>query len=283
MKRIFVLFVVLAAFWGGIWVTAKAQKMTAEDIIAKSLDAIGTSSDRAKITNITIIGESAFAQGSSTAEMSPGKCALASEGNKSLFAMTFTIPLYPLEKIIYDGKNVDVAYGRPGVRSGLGEFMADYQGIIKDGLVGGVLLNGWSFYDIGSRNVKVSYEGTKKVDGREVYALSYAPKKGSDARIRVYFEKDTFRHVRTEYRVSSSAQMGADPNMSAAQSENRKELTEDYSDFKTENGLTLPHTYKLHYYKQENHASREYFYTLTLKDFYFNTKLEASTFDINAK
>ena len=51
-----------------------------------------------------------------------------------------------------------------------------------------------------NKKAKLSLEGTKKIDGKENYVLSYSPKGGSDVDINLYFDKETFRHTRTEYK-----------------------------------------------------------------------------------
>ncbi len=260
-----------------------AQKLKPEEIIGRSLDAIGTTDARGKIANITMIGDSGFNQGSSVGFQSSGRVAISSEGNKTLLAMSFAVPAYPLERFTWDGKVMGIAYIRPGTRSALGDFLASHDGIIKEGLLSGVLNKGWPLFDLAFRDPKLSFDGTKKIDGKEAYVLGYSPKHSSDVRIKLYFDKATFRHIRTEYLLTISAQMGADPNLSASQTENHKNLTEDFSDFKTENGLTLPRTYRLFYHNEEGKASRDYYYTLKLKDFYFNQALEPGTFAPESK
>ncbi len=267
----------------GFGATAEAQKMKAEDVVAKSIDAIGTAESRAKMVNVTAAGEVIYSQRSGIASPAPGKVVIASEANKLLLALTFASSVYQLEKIAFDGKNLRVAFSTPGIRSTFGDFMWRYDGLIKEGLFGGVLGKGWSLNDLALHNARLSFDGEKKIDGKEVYVIGYVPKKGSDISIKLYFDKETFRHVRTEYFRSISALMASTPEASAGQTDNHENLIEDFSDFKTELGVTLPRTYKLGLHTERGKNTYEYYYTFTLKDFYYNSKFDPSTFLGDAK
>jgi hypothetical protein len=86
--------------------------------------------------------------------------------------------------------------------------------------------------------------------------VKYVVRGGSDLSITLFFDAETFQHVRTVYRKVLPAQMGRAAvgtssgidrvgESSAQQSSTIYEMTEDFSDFKPEGELTLPHTYKL--------------------------------------
>lgn len=280
MKRMFVLTVVVASVLTVVSGNAAAQKITAEEIVAKNLESIGKSEDRAKLKNITAAGLVAFSKVTSNAEPAMGKAVFASEDAKSLFAMSFQSPLYPGEKVIFDGKEKFVDFSSPGVRSGLGDYIFRYDVILTHNLLGGVLQKGWLLGDFATRGVKVGYEGSKKIDGREAHVLSYAPKKGSDIRIKLYFDKETYRHVRTEYLRTNSPGMGNNPNTSSQLVETHENMTEDFSDFKTEAGVTLPRTYKIKLYIERRNQTYESTYVMTFSDFYYNSALDPATFKI---
>ncbi len=278
MKKLTILLFVSITFC----FSAFAQKMKPEELITKHLESIGTTENRAKIQNIVMRGTSQFSQGANEGVPSQGSIVIASEGNKMLLGMSFPIPVYPFEKITYDADKVRVAFSRPSVRSAFGEYLTRSDEIVKEGLLGGTLSTNWALQDIATRKAKVSFDGKKKIDGKEVYVLSYEFKKGSNSQIKMYFDVSTFQHIRTEYRRTQSAQMGANPNLSASQLETRETLTEDFADFKAENGITLPHTYKITLLLEQR-RTLEHKYTFNLNEFYFNQKLEANSWNLDAK
>jgi hypothetical protein len=72
--------------------------------------------------------------------------------------------------------------------------------------------------------------------------------------IRMYFDPETYRHVRTEYRVRTQDDMTTgmvDPTADMAIAQVRGEsfytLTEKFDDFRKVGEVTLPHDYTLHY------------------------------------
>jgi hypothetical protein len=58
-------------------------------------------------------------------------------------------------------------------------------------------------------------------------------------------------------------------------------LTEEFSDFKTEGGLTLPHTYKLRLV-QLGSSTQISEWAMTLVKFAFNQHLEVTEFDVSS-
>src|SRR3954466_9531003 len=117
MKRTLVLTAVLGAVLALLCAGANAQKMTAEEVIAKHLEAIGKSDDRAKMKNITAVGEVAYSKLSQTSQPAVGKVVFAAEEKSSLLAMVFNSTVYTGEKIIFDGKSKLVDFATPGIRS----------------------------------------------------------------------------------------------------------------------------------------------------------------------
>lgn len=56
----------------------------------------------------------------------------------------------------------------------------------------------------------------------------------------MYFDAETFQHVRTKYQREFRR-----PEIAAAQQGTRLKFTEDFSDYRKEGLLTLAHTYKM--------------------------------------
>ena len=98
MKKILLiaLFIISLAF------SATAQKITADEIIKKHLDSIGTEEDRAKIKNTAIMGTVKFTIPLRKDVQYVGTTAFAAEGAKRLFGITFDTtnnPDYMFERI----------------------------------------------------------------------------------------------------------------------------------------------------------------------------------------
>lgn len=101
---------------------AFGQKIKPEEIIAKSLEAIGTAEARGALKNMTHSGDMTFAQGPTDQAPAGGRGVMASEGNKFVLVMTFPIPIYPMDKMAFDGKSVRVGFSRPVSALGLASF-----------------------------------------------------------------------------------------------------------------------------------------------------------------
>lgn len=279
-------FLLLAVFSSA----AFAQKMTAEEVLAKHLDSIGTTQARAAIKNQLAIGEVHVTFISPKSLPAQGRVVLASEGAKNFFGMNLNAVNYPLEKFSYDGKKSKVAFITTGVRSILGNFVLSNDLLLEESLLGGTLSTSWALSNLAENKAKISADGTKKIDGKEVYVLGYTPKGGGDFDIKMYFDKETFRHLRTEYKRTSSASIGRTSRNingnqiddSARQNETRIKIVEDFGDFKTEKGLTLPHEYNLNYSISGQNGTTEIEWKFILSQFAFNQTLDAKTFDIDA-
>jgi hypothetical protein len=262
-------------------VSAFSQKMKAEEVIAKHLESIGTAEVRASVKNQMAVGDVAVTFVSQKNQPAQGRVVMVSEGTKNFLGMNLNANDYPLEKFSYDGKDAKVAFVRTNVRSILGNFILSNQLMLEESLLGGTLATSWALSNLATNKAKVSFDGTKKIDGKEVYILGYTPKGGSDIDIKIYLEKDTFRHIRTEYKRTSSAGIGTRPEQSSGFSETRLKITENFGDFKAEKGITLPHSYTLNYSTTGIAVEIEWKFALT--QFAFNQNLDPKTFDAEAK
>ena len=265
-------------------VSASAQKMKPEDILAKHLDSIGTAENRAATKSLIAVGSAEVKSITKITTPVVGRIVIASAGMKNFWGMNLNSTDYPSEKFSYDGKNAKVGLVRLGNRSTLGNFVQSNNLMLEQGLFGGTLSNSWAMLDAANRKVKLSSDGTKKINGKEAYVLGYSPKGGGDVSINLYFDKETFRHIRTEYKRISSAGIGSRPDDSSRYSENRITLTEDFADFKAEGKLMLPHSYRIFYTTTGTSSGStgiEWIFNLT--EFAVNQNLADGTFDIDAK
>lgn len=260
--------------------TPAADKMEPEEVVAKHLESIGTSEARAAVRSRAIVGTSVATFRIKGISRAQGRVVLASEGMKNLVAMAFDSKEYAAEKIGFDGKSVTANYQRPGQYSVLGDFLIAHKSVSKEGLLGGSLSAAWPLLDLKAKNPRLRYAGTTKNNDRRLHKLEYLPRGGSDLRIALFFDSENFRHVRTEYQMQVTGQLGNDPEQSYRQSQSRYSMVEEFSDFKQESGLTLPHTYKLQLTISKQGASFDADWMLNLSQFIFNGAIEEKEFNV---
>lgn len=258
------------------------QKMSSEEIIAKHMEAIGSTETLSSISSRIIVGEAVATFKEPGTGQVGGRAVFASEGTKSMLGLVFDNTNYPHDKVGYDGDRITSSYVRPGVRSTLGDFLVTHTSILKHGLFGGTLSSAWPLLDASKARAKFDASGPKKVDGRQVYEVKYLPKDGSDVRISLFFDAETFHHVRTEYTRLISAPQGLTPADSARQRESRYKMVEEFADFKRVSGLTLPHTYRIKLNLDTLTGSFVAEWDLNFSQFSFNQKIEPGSFKMSA-
>lgn len=263
----------------------KSDKMTAEELIAKHLDSIGTAEARSEVKTMMAIGTAKHIRrgrgGTGTAD---GVVVIASEMPKYMIGMKFNNPDYQFETMGYNGDNFDVGFVVPGQRSIFGDFLRTNESIFKRGVLGGTLSRSWELYNVNEDEVRVKYGGMEKVDGKKYHELKFEPKKGSDMNVSMFFDPDTFQHVRTEYRRLISGTIGrGGVDSSSGVSEKRYRIVEDFSNFKQEGRLTLPHNYKMYMEILAGNGTASYEWNLEFSRFDFNTELKDDDFRVNSQ
>jgi hypothetical protein len=251
-----------------------------QEFIQKHLESIGSDDTRKSITSIMAVGESETVYKGISSLKLKGVIVLASQNENNMFGMKFDNPDYRFELMGFDGDKVSVGYATPGIRTPLGNFILSHQKTFKIGIMGGILSTGWELLKYDEKRGKLKYMGTKNIDGTDLLRFSYSPKKGSDLDINLFFEKSTFRHVRTEYTRVISAPMGKTINESARQIETRYKLIEQFGDFKPENGLNFPHDYYIYLEILSGKGSISYDWIIGLQQFTFNQKYDITQFRI---
>ena len=262
-----------------------SDKITAEEVIAKHLEALGPAAARSSAHSRVAVGSAkATFKVRSTSGVLDGRAVFGSIDRKVLLALGFSAPNYPGEKIGFDGKKFTVGYLTPGVRSALGNFLLNNSGIFKEGMMGGTLSAAWPLLNLADRGAKVDYAGTDKIDGQLVHKIKYSPKQGSEVRFSLYFDATTFHHVRTQYDFTIASRLasgGVDAQTTT--SETRYKMIESYSDYKKEGDLTLPHSYTLQLEIVRQSGTSLDKWEVTLEQFQFNQPLEDSSFDVDGK
>ena len=245
--------------------TANAQGTIApEELVAKHVKSIGDPGVLAAVQNRLSIGSSTvrFIQGATGSMV--GTSMVVSEGNKLVITTKFGDKDYPGEYFAYDGKEVTVGHVNPGQKSPIADFIFRNGRIIRDGLLGGTLSMNWPLLNIKERQPILKCR-TAKVDGKELYELDYQPKDPlGNMKIKMYFEMDTFHHVRTEYRLRVTDDVSVRDDAPGAVSESasyetaRRSIKDDvpesiyllvekFSDYKKVSGMILPQGYSIEY------------------------------------
>lgn len=259
-----------------------AQKMTAEEILAKHLESIGSAKNRDAVKTRIIIGDVEFLLQSQNPI--PGKSIIASSTEGAIFGINLNTVSYRFDKFSYDGKKVRVGFITPGGRSPLGGFIFSYGDVLKKSLLGGTLSASWALLNAESRQAKMTYEGTEKINGKETHIIEYLPKGGADVFVKMFFDAENFRHVRTEYHRTVAGRTGNDSVSSVQQVQRRYRITEDFSSYKKFGSLNLPSSYKIIYTLSGvgggEVTKAEWRFKIT--DASFNQPLGDSAFDIDA-
>src|SRR6266545_6724050 len=258
------------------------DKMTPAELVAKHLESIGPAKARASVNSRIIAGKSLVIFRTPPPGQATRRAVLASEGSKNLIGMSFPSPVYPREQLGFNGNNFMAAFVTPGVRSFLGNFLMTHTLIFKQGLMGGTLSTAWPLLDLTARNPRLEYAGLKKVNDRTLHELKYLPRGGSNLQVSLFFGEANFRHVRTEYELVIAAPTGERSYANVEEREIRYKMVEEFSDFKDEAGLTLPHTYKIKLLVDSKGGTFLADWEITLTQFTFNERIDPNSFSIGA-
>ena len=233
---------------GSMLLTAAGPKMTAEDVIARHLESLGTPEARANIRTRTAEGTAQMRVLVGGAGEVAGKAFVYGDPSRFRVALPFEFSDYWGEQLYSDAEKVDVGFVQPGERSSLGEFLRVYTLPLAEGLIGGVLSTRWPLLDVGAHQPRLDYRGLKKIDGREAHLIQYRSKRGRDnVSMDLYFDAATFRHLRSFYSVSVVSAVGRTIESSSQQQERRFSVEENFSDFQAleKIGVTLPMRWRI--------------------------------------
>jgi hypothetical protein len=259
------------------------QELQPDAIIAKHLDAVGKRSTVDQVQTLFALGLSSF-ESQSPAAKGGGKALVVSDKGDLMFAISLNSKDYPYEKIGYFNDKVSLPFISAGQRSLLGSFISEHPRVLTEGLFGGTMSRRWPLWNYEGSKSKIKSLGVKKVNGKKAYVLSYIPDGGGadEFTVKLYFDTDTFQHVRTEYHREYNPQQ---PQFGVANQLANSEitLTEDFSDFKTVDGLTLPYVYSVEFSSNANTSSFKTTWGVHVAQYYINQKLAPDFFTFDAK
>ena len=224
------------------------EKLKPEELVARHLKSIGRPDVLAKIKSRAFEGATTvqFLQG--TFGTLAGQSQFASAGHKLGIVMKYNAPDYPGEHFAFDGRSITIARPLAGRISPLADFINQYGGIIKEGLMGGVLNVSWPLLNIEETQPKLKYK-KDQISGRWMHVVEYRPKKGlGDFKIVLFFDFETFRHLKTEYRLRIASAMGTGASTTNKElPDSNYLLFESFDDFREVEGMMLPHRYTIGY------------------------------------
>ena len=281
--------ILLSGLWLGIvssgpanCFSQEAKKLTPDDVLASHLESIGTAETRSALKSLVAQGEVMVTVRVGGSGQGKGGAVMASQGPMFLMGLIFG-PQDANEKMAFNGQKLAVGELRPGVRTRFGRFLLTHDVLFKEGLLGGTLSTAWPFLNVEGRRGKLRYLGMKSLKDRKAHVLSYDPRSGGNLDIKLYFDAQTFQHVRSEYQQEFVAPAVSRPEDAARQKGTRLKFTEEFSDFRAEAGLVLPHTYKIQLTIDTEGDPLLQDWVVTLNQFVFNKTLDPKQFEITAR
>ena len=259
----------------------ETKKLTPDEVIASHLDSIASAEARSAFKSLVAQGTVEVTIRVGGGGKGKGGAVMASQGPMSLIGFIFGQDASN-EKLAFNGKKLTLGVLRPGLRSPFSDFVLKNDVLFRKGLLGGTLSTAWPFLNANERKGKLRSLGTKNLKDRKAYVLGYEPRNSGNLDIKLYFDAETFQHLRTDYQQEFVAPTVTNPDKAARQKGTRFKITEEFSDFRREVSVTLPHTYKIQFtIETENHPLLQD-WVVTLNQFVLNKTLDAKQFDLTA-
>jgi len=258
-----------------------SEKIKVEEVVSKHLASIGDPEAVSSTKTRVLTGEvKARLKLTNVPVDISGPAQSASEGNKFMLTMSFNSNNYPHEKLAFDGEKLTLGALTTGGRTPLGNFLMSQDVVFKQGLIAGVLSSGWPLLKFDPKKPNVSYAGLDKIDGKPVHKLRF--RDSGNLKVNLYFDAETFQHVRTIYEYVIPARQGATPEQSASQRDSRYKLVEDFSDFQPTGKLVLPHGYKIQLTIELPERTQMMEWAIDFQQFSFDQPVDAQTFNLSA-
>ncbi len=204
---------------------ARDKELTPEDVVSEHIKSIGPPEVLESIKSRYVHGISSL-QVNIMSDYINSHFTFVSEGQRVGMVTKYAGLDYPGEHLAFDGTDVTVGYVAPEQRSRFGEaFIRNYSALMKEGFLGGVLSVAWPLLDLKERNLKLEYKKSK-IEGRDLHEITYrayTEKGRMIIEVKLFFDFETFRHVRTEY----------------------GSFVEQFDDFREVDGMMLPHKYSI--------------------------------------
>ena len=255
---------------------------TSSDIVTRNLDSIAPATVRAAEKSRVVRGNLQFHILVGGSGGAAGEWDLVSAGRDLDLVMQFGIGDWRGEQFTFNGSKVGIALPTASHhRSVFGEFIASQDFLVKEGLLGGELVTGWALENLSANGARLQSLGTKKIDGKDALAYQYSSKHTRDMQVFLYFDPETGRHVHTIYSMRQQEGPTGDIRSTPYQREIKYRMEERFSDFRTENGMTLPMHYDLQWSQEtQNGSTRLFDWDLTASQIVHNVALDPANFEI---
>jgi len=279
INRLFALVAILIGFVSVL----DAADLQPEEVIARHLNSVAAEDKRQALKTLFAVGLSDFESKNPSAR-GGGKAIVVSDPNDLYFLMSLNSREYPFEKIGAFGDNISLPFVSPGRRSVLGAFLLDNPGILLEGLFCGSMSLRWLDHISDTARIKMKSAKMKKINGRDTYPIDVFIASGGAAnfRVRLYFDRETFHHVRSEYH--REVDIGTITFRQQNQSHNATvDVVEEFSEFKDVDGFTLPHVYKVTLTSNSESQNYESSWGIQVSNYYLNQKLEPGFFTFDVK
>ena len=185
----------------------------------------------------------------------PGTAQLVSKGRAYNILFNFGVGEYAGTQFVTDGKKTDIEYISGGQTNPLWVFLQGRDVLLIEGLLGGELTTAWALLDVDGRKPTLKYRGIENVDGRLLHRLDYQPRKGGwGLTVRLYFEPETYHHVRSTYEVvqPTGSSLVARPPWDRQSA--RQRVDERFDDFRDLDGLILPTIWTVTFFKSAHNG-----------------------------
>jgi hypothetical protein len=181
---------------------ADKTRLSPEEFVARHLQSVGSVESLAARKSTVAEGTADMRFIQTGVGTLNGQALFYSAGNRYRISLKFPSNKYQGEDIVFDGSKFSVGNAVTEGRSPLGEFLYTFNGIVKEGLLGGVLSTAWPLLNVAERKPRLEHKGTTALDGKQYHELSYRMRRGGGGvSIALYFDPDTFRHLRTIYKM----------------------------------------------------------------------------------
>jgi hypothetical protein len=253
------------------------------EIISRHLNSIAAAEKRQALKTLFAVGASEFESKNPSAK-GGGKAIVVSDAENLYFLMSLNSRDYPFEKIGMFGDKLSIPFVTAGRRSVLGSFLMDNSSVLSENLFTGSMSLRWMNHIADSTGVRMKSAKMKKINGRDTYPVDvfFGATNSGNFKIRLYFDSETFRHVRSEYH--REVDIGGITFRQQNQLQNAVvDLTEDYSEFRAVDGFTLPYVYKATLVSNSTAQNYESTWTIRVSEYYLNQKLAPDFFTFDVK